>query len=68
MLVFDANGGVKEVAIDKNGRVLTDPLIRELAGAALLIKRIFRGRDQDIEWVYRRGRLFIVQSRPFIEQ
>jgi phosphoenolpyruvate synthase/pyruvate phosphate dikinase len=68
MLVFDANGGVKEVAIDKNRRVLTDPLIRELAGAALLIKRIFRGRDQDIEWVYRRGRLFIVQSRPFIEQ
>jgi len=68
MLVFDDNGGVKEVAIDKNRRVLTDPLIRELAGAALLIKRIFRGRDQDIEWVYRRGRLFIVQSRPFIEQ
>jgi rifampicin phosphotransferase len=68
MLVFDDNGGVKEVAIDKNRRVLTDPLIRELARAALQIKRIFRGRDQDIEWVFRRGRLFIVQSRPFIEQ
>lgn len=68
MLVFDDNGGVKEVSIDKQRRVLTDSLIRELAQAALQIKRIFEGRDQDIEWVYRRGRLFIVQSRPFIEQ
>jgi len=68
MLVFDDNGGVKEVTIEKERRVLTDSLIRELAQAALQIKRIFDGRDQDIEWVYRRGRLFIVQSRPFIEQ
>jgi phosphoenolpyruvate synthase/pyruvate phosphate dikinase len=68
MLVFDDSGGVKEVTIDKQRRVLTDPLIRELARAALQIKRIFGGRDQDIEWVYRGGRLFIVQSRPFIEQ
>ena len=68
MLVFDDNGGVKEVTIDKQRRVLTDSLIRELAQAALQIKKIFEGRNQDIEWVYRRGRLFIVQSRPFIEQ
>jgi rifampicin phosphotransferase len=46
---------------------LTDDLIRRLARAALQIKRLFGGRDQDIEWVYARGQLYIVQSRPFVE-
>jgi len=67
MLVFDKQGGVKEVTIEQQRRVLTDPLIRGLARAALQIKRIFGGRDQDIEWVYRRGQLYIVQSRPYVE-
>jgi hypothetical protein len=67
MLVFDEKGGVKEVAIEKQRRVLTDSLVKGLASAALKIKRIFRGRDQDIEWVYSRGRLYIVQSRPYID-
>jgi rifampicin phosphotransferase len=66
MLVFDKNGGVKEVAVEKERRVLTDAFVRELARAAIRIKRIFGGRDQDIEWVYSRGRLYIVQSRPYI--
>ena len=67
MLVFDDRGGVKEVTIEQQRRVLTDPLVRGLARAALQIKRIFAGRDQDIEWVYSRGKLYIVQSRPYIE-
>lgn len=66
MLVFDKQGGVKEVTIEEQRRVLTDALVRGLARAALQIKRIFGGRDQDIEWVYSRGRLYIVQSRPYI--
>ena len=67
MLVFDNQGGVKEVIIEQQRRVLTDPLVKGLARAALQIKRLFGGRDQDIEWVFRRGQLYIVQSRPFIE-
>lgn len=67
MLVFDEKGGVKEVTVEQQRRVLTDPLVRGLALAALQIKRIFGGRDQDIEWVYSRGRLYIVQSRPYID-
>ncbi|HSE36172.1 MAG TPA: PEP/pyruvate-binding domain-containing protein [Blastocatellia bacterium] len=67
MLVFDEKGGVKQVAIEKQRRVLTDSLVRRLVSAALRIKRIFGGRDQDIEWVYSRGRLYIVQSRPYID-
>jgi rifampicin phosphotransferase len=66
MLAFDERGGVKEVRIDSDRAVLTDETVRRLARAALQIKRAFGGRDQDIEWVYRRGRLYIVQSRPYI--
>jgi len=46
--------------------VLTDAMIRRLATASLQIKRVFGGRDQDIEWLYRNGQLYIVQSRPYI--
>jgi phosphoenolpyruvate synthase/pyruvate phosphate dikinase len=67
MLVFDKQGGVKEVTIEQQRRVLTDLLVRGLARASLQIKRVFGGRDQDIEWVYSRGQLYIVQSRPYIE-
>jgi hypothetical protein len=66
MLVFDERGGVKEIGIQPKRAVLTDPMVRGLAKAALRIKRIFGGSDQDIEWVYKQGRLFIVQSRPYV--
>jgi phosphoenolpyruvate synthase/pyruvate phosphate dikinase len=67
MLAFDERGGVKELQIEPSRAVLTDGLVRRLARAALQIKRAFGGRDQDIEWVYVRGQLYIVQSRPYVE-
>lgn len=67
MMAFDEHGGVKETAIDEHRRVLTDDMVKRLAQAAIQIKRVFGGRDQDIEWVYRGGKLFIVQSRPYIQ-
>ncbi|HXG64933.1 MAG TPA: PEP/pyruvate-binding domain-containing protein [Blastocatellia bacterium] len=67
MLAFDERGGVKEVQIEQNRAVLTDAMVRRLAQTALQIEKVFGGRDQDIEWLYLRGRLFIVQSRPYIE-
>jgi hypothetical protein len=66
MLVFDEKGGVKEIGIEAKRAVLTDAMVRRLARTALQIKRVFGGRDQDIEWVFRAGRLYIVQSRPFV--
>jgi phosphoenolpyruvate synthase/pyruvate phosphate dikinase len=66
MLAFDEAGGVKEVRIEAHRAVLTDDMVRRLARAALAIKRAFGGRDQDIEWVYAHGQLYIVQSRPYI--
>ncbi|HJQ24313.1 MAG TPA: PEP/pyruvate-binding domain-containing protein [Blastocatellia bacterium] len=66
MLAFDEAGGIKEVRIEAQRAVLTDEMVRRLARAALAIKRAFGGRDQDIEWVYARGQLYIVQSRPYV--
>jgi phosphoenolpyruvate synthase/pyruvate phosphate dikinase len=66
LLTFDESGGIKEVPINGERIVLTDEVIRRLAAAASNIKRVFDGKDQDIEWAYMRGRIYIVQSRPYI--
>ena len=66
LLTFDANGGVKEIPISGERAVLTDEVVRRLAAAAVRIKRLFGGKDQDIEWAYMKGQIYIVQSRPFI--
>ena len=66
LLTFDERGGVREVAITGERVVLTDDVIRRLVTAASAIKRVFGARDQDIEWAYMKGQIYIVQSRPFI--
>jgi hypothetical protein len=66
LLTFDEHGGVKEIPITGDRVVLNDDTIRRLARAAAQIKRVFGGREQDIEWAYRGGQLYIVQSRPYI--
>ena len=66
LLTFDENGGVKEVPITGDRVVLTDEVIRRLVRAATEIKHVFDSRDQDIEWAYMKGQIYIVQSRPFI--
>ncbi|HEX5875929.1 MAG TPA: PEP/pyruvate-binding domain-containing protein [Pyrinomonadaceae bacterium] len=66
LLTFDENGGVKEVPITGDRVVLTDDVIRRLVRAATSIKRLFGSRDQDIEWAYMKGQIYILQSRPFI--
>jgi len=68
MLAFDERGGVREVRIEPERRVLNDEIVRRLAHAALEIKQAFDGRDQDIEWVTVGARIYIVQSRPFVEE
>lgn len=66
LLTFDENGGVKEVPITGDRVVLTDEVIRRLVRAASGIKRLFGNTDQDIEWAYMKGQIYIVQSRPYI--
>ncbi len=65
---FDATGGLKETTISTDRRVLTDSMARNLVKAALTIKKLFGGeKEQDIEWGYMQGRIYILQSRPYIE-
>ncbi len=66
LLTFDEKGGVKEVPITGDRVVLTDDVIRRLVRAATAIKRVFGSRDQDIEWAYMKGQIYIVQARPYI--
>lgn len=66
LLTFDERGGLKEIPITGERTVLTDNVIKRLVQAALEIKRVFGNREQDIEWAYMNGQLYIVQSRPFI--
>ena len=66
LLTFDEKGGVKEIPITGERAVLTDEVIRRLVRAADQIKRTFRSRDQDIEWAYMKGQIYIIQSRPYI--
>jgi phosphoenolpyruvate synthase/pyruvate phosphate dikinase len=66
LLTFDEQGGVKEVPITGDRVVLTDDVIKRLVKAATDIKRVFGSNDQDIEWAYMRGEIYIVQSRPYI--
>lgn len=66
LLTFDERGGIREIPISGERAVLTDEVVRRLAAAARRIKQVFRGKDQDIEWAYMRGAIYIVQARPYI--
>jgi len=66
LLTFDERGGIKEIPISGERVVLSDDIVRRLATAAANIKRVFGGKDQDIEWAFMKGEIYIVQARPFI--
>lgn len=71
-LEFDPNGDLKE-STDKcanaRQRVLTDLQARNLAKAAISIRRAFGGKkEQDIEWGIMNGRIYVVQARPYIDK
>ncbi|MER3431334.1 MAG: hypothetical protein C4324_09890 [Blastocatellia bacterium] len=70
-LRFDENGDLKETSdkcANSRRRVLTDAQARELARIALRIRRVFGSKPQDIEWGILGGRVYIVQSRPYIQR
>ncbi len=71
-LAFDEDGDLKQTADKCAGpqkRVLTDLQARNLAKAAVNIRTAFGGKDeQDIEWGILGGRIYVVQSRPYIDR
>lgn len=69
-LRFDDTGDLKQVTdkcANAQGRVLTDLQARNLATAATRIEKMFGKVPQDIEWGIMLGRLYVVQSRPYID-
>jgi hypothetical protein len=66
MLIFDENGGVKEVAVEAGRAVLTDDLARRLAQVGQRVAAYFDDAPQDIEWLTIGDRIYIVQSRPYL--
>lgn len=71
-LIFDENGDLKittDTCVNPQKRVLNDMQTRALAKIALNIKRVFGNKkEQDIEWGIMNGRVYVVQSRPYIEK
>jgi len=72
-LRFDANGDLVETtdvcAAGPKKRVLSDIQARSLARAAIAIRSAFGSKkEQDIEWGLIGNRIFIVQSRPYIDK
>lgn len=68
MFVPDTAGGLKEVPFTPKRRILNDAVARNLVKAANEIKRVFGGTEQDIEWGIMKGRVYIVQARPYIDK
>ncbi|MDM7920803.1 MAG: PEP/pyruvate-binding domain-containing protein [Pyrinomonadaceae bacterium] len=66
-----AVGGDLRATNDKcantQGRVMSDAEVRSLAEAARKIHEAFGQGPQDIEWGILRGKIFVVQSRPYID-
>ncbi|MCS6874638.1 MAG: PEP/pyruvate-binding domain-containing protein [Pyrinomonadaceae bacterium] len=71
-LTFSEKGDLKEIpdrCADARGRILSDSEIKSLSRVALEIHDIFGGeKPQDIEWGIMRGKIYILQSRPYIEK
>jgi rifampicin phosphotransferase len=72
-LRFDENGDLKQVpdkcANPNTKRVLSDAQVRNLATIAANIKRVFGNKkEQDIEWGIMDGKIYVVQSRPYIDK
>ncbi|CAN5744584.1 hypothetical protein BH24ACI2_BH24ACI2_06620 [soil metagenome] len=71
-LTFDEIGDLKETpdkCANVRNRVLTDLQARNLAKAAIVIKRAFGNKkEQDIEWGIMNGRIYVVQARPYIDR
>ena len=67
-IYFDDKGGVKEVANPQRGKpVLTPTRTRGLVAAAQVIVALFpKQQAQDIEWLFVKDQLFIVQTRPYV--
>jgi pyruvate phosphate dikinase-like enzyme len=68
-LVFDDKGGVHEVPNPAKGKpVLTNAMAIRLVDAAHRLTKVFKNPKLDIEWVFAGDDMYIVQTRPLVNQ
>lgn len=63
-LRLNDDGGVKEVPLTDNHRVMSDELVAKLAYCGQQIKKIFKD-NMDIEWAVSGDEIVILQARPY---
>ncbi len=69
MLVFDEQGGVREIPNPNKTVILTEARAGALAKAVQKIRFLFPfNQALDIEWVFEGEKVWIVQSRPYISK
>jgi hypothetical protein len=67
LLVFDENGGVREVPNPNRGKpVLTNQMALDIAAAGRKLTKLFKNDKLDVEWVFGGTQLYIVQTRPLV--
>lgn len=68
-LLLDAQGGVREQAVDPTRAVLDDALVRTLARTGEQVRKLLGPAPQDIEWaIDGQGRVVLLQARPYVDR
>ncbi|MCA9675751.1 MAG: PEP/pyruvate-binding domain-containing protein [Kofleriaceae bacterium] len=67
MLVFDDQGGIKEVPVESTGVILTEERAKRLVDTVRKFIPLFPpDTPLDVEWVLEGEQVWIVQSRPYV--
>ena len=67
MLVFDKNGGIKEMPAPDGGVILTEGRAKLLVSEVRSFVPLFsRAQPLDVEWVLEGEKMWIVQARPYV--
>ena len=67
MLVFDPQGGLKEVQVPGGEVILTEARAKRLVTAVRRFIPLFDpGHPLDVEWVLEGETMWIVQARPYV--
>jgi hypothetical protein len=68
MLVFDENGGIKEVPTKSKEVILSEARAKRLSQAVMRFRPLFpTDYPLDVEWLFEGEKVWIVQSRPFVQ-
>ncbi|MEM9489172.1 MAG: PEP/pyruvate-binding domain-containing protein, partial [Myxococcota bacterium] len=69
MLVFDEDGGIREVPSEHKGVILNEERAKRLANAVIKFQPLFSDAyPLDVEWLFEGDKVWIVQARPYVRK